>query len=158
MPTRGIDVQRRVDRDGARVELEGAVRLVADHRDRPISALDPENHDLIAAEQIGFCSLGRGIAATFMATGASAENVRIVLVVKALGIGLFDGVEEVAQEFGDVQIIFTGPIEITANGRIEVIISLVAQCVDVIADSTIDTDALVSALKKAIDRGIMVIG
>lgn len=101
------------------------------------------------------------VAATFMAGTAQAEDVRIALVVKALGIGFFEaaakGAEEAATELGGVEIIYTGPTSTTAEGQIEVINALIAQRVDAIAISANDTDALVPALKKAMDRGITVI-
>lgn len=100
-------------------------------------------------------------AITFSAGSAQAENKRIALVVKALGIGFFEaaakGAEEAAAELGDVDIIYTGPTDTTAEGQIEVINSLIAQHVDAIAVSANDQDALVPALKKAMDRGITVI-
>lgn len=90
-----------------------------------------------------------------------AEDMRIAIVVKGLGIGFFEaaakGAEEAAAELGDVEIIYTGPTDTTAEGQIEVINSLIAQGVDAIAISANDPDALVPALKKAMDRGITVI-
>ncbi|KPB00849.1 rhamnose ABC transporter substrate-binding protein [Ahrensia marina] len=102
------------------------------------------------------------VAATLMISPAQAqETKRIALVVKALGIGFFEaaakGAEEAAEELGDVEIIYTGPTDTTAEGQIEVINSLIAQNVDAIAVSANDTDALVPTLKKAMDRGITVI-
>lgn len=92
---------------------------------------------------------------------AQADDVRIALVVKALGIGFFEaaakGAEEAAAELGGVEIIYTGPTDTTAEGQIEVINALIAQQVDAIAISANDTDALVPALKKAMSRGITVI-
>lgn len=92
---------------------------------------------------------------------AHAEDMRIALVVKALGIGFFEaaakGAEEAAAELGGVEIIYTGPTDTTAEGQIEVINSLIAQKVDAIAISANDQDALVPALKKAMSRGITVI-
>ena len=101
------------------------------------------------------------LATGLIATGAHAEPMRIALVVKALGIGFFEaankGAEEAAKELGDVEIIYTGPTDTTAEGQIEVINALIAQKVDAIAVSANDADALVPALKKAMDRGITVI-
>ncbi|KAA2315020.1 rhamnose ABC transporter substrate-binding protein [Pseudooceanicola sediminis] len=95
------------------------------------------------------------------ASAAAADEMRIALVVKALGIGFFEaaakGAEEAASELGDVKIIYTGPTETTAEGQIEVINALIAQNVDAIAVSANDTDALVPTLKKAMQRGITVI-
>ncbi|MEC9196513.1 MAG: rhamnose ABC transporter substrate-binding protein [Pseudomonadota bacterium] len=101
------------------------------------------------------------MATGLFANAAAAEDVRIALVVKALGIGFFEaaakGAEEAAAELGDVEIIYTGPTDTTAEGQIEVINSLIAQNVDAIAVSANDTDALVPTLKKAMQRGITVI-
>ena len=101
------------------------------------------------------------LASALLATTAQAENMRIALVAKALGIGFFEaankGAQEAAKELGDVEIIYTGPTDTTAEGQIEVINSLIAQKVDAIAVSANDTDALVPTLKKAMDRGITVI-
>jgi rhamnose transport system substrate-binding protein len=101
------------------------------------------------------------LATVLLAGAAQAETKRIALVVKALGIGFFEaaakGAEEAAKELGDVEIIYTGPTDTTAEGQIEVINALIAQGVDAIAISANDPDALVPALKKAMDRGITVI-
>ena len=92
---------------------------------------------------------------------ASADDMKIALVVKALGIGFFEaaakGAEQAAEELGGVKIIYTGPTDTTAEGQIEVINSLIAQGVDAIAISANDPDALVPSLKKAMSRGITVI-
>ena len=101
------------------------------------------------------------LAAGLAAGAAQAEPLRIALVVKALGIGFFEaankGAGEAAKELGDVEIIYTGPTDTTAEGQIEVINALIAQGVDAIAISANDPDALVPALKKAMERGITVI-
>ncbi|MGL4310959.1 MAG: rhamnose ABC transporter substrate-binding protein [Paracoccaceae bacterium] len=101
------------------------------------------------------------IATVMFAQTAAAENVKIALVVKALGIGFFEaankGAEEAAKELGDVEIIYTGPTDTTAEGQIEVINALIAQGVDAIAISANDPDAVAPALKKAMERGITVI-
>ena len=101
------------------------------------------------------------VATALMVNAAAAENVKIALVVKALGIGFFEaahkGAEEAAKELGDVEIIHTGPTDTTAEGQIEVINSLIAQGVDAIAISANDPDAVAPALQKAMERGITVI-
>ena len=105
---------------------------------------------------------GLSLAASMMGSTAMAQdNMRIALVVKALGIGFFEaaaeGAEEAAGELGNVEIIYTGPTDTTAEGQIEVINSLIAQGVDAIAISANDPDALVPALSRAMARGITVI-
>ncbi len=101
------------------------------------------------------------LSAAMFANTAYAENVKIALVVKSLGNGFFDaankGAEEAAKELGDVDIIYTGPTKATAEAQIEVVNTLIAQKVDAIAISANDADALVPALKKAMERGITVI-
>jgi rhamnose transport system substrate-binding protein len=105
---------------------------------------------------------GMSLAASMMGTSAMAQdNMRIALVVKALGIGFFEaaaeGAEEAAAELGNVEIIYTGPTDTTAEGQIEVINSLIAQGVDAIAISANDPDAVAPALQRAMQRGITVI-
>ncbi len=101
------------------------------------------------------------VATALMANAAAAENVKIAILVKALGIGFFEaaakGAEEAAAELGDVEIIYTGPTSTTAEGQIEVINALIAQGVDAIAISANDPDAVAPALQKAMERGITVI-
>ena len=101
------------------------------------------------------------LSVAIFATAANAEPVKIGLVVKSLGNGFFDaankGAQEAAKELGEVEVIYTGPTSATAEGQIEIINSLVAQQVNAIAISANDPDALVPALKKAMDRGITVI-
>ncbi len=101
------------------------------------------------------------LSSTVALSPVQADDMRIAIVVKALGIGFFEaaakGAEEAATELGGVEIIYTGPTDTTAEGQIEVINSLIAQKVDAIAISANDQDALVPALKKAMSRGITVI-
>lgn len=101
------------------------------------------------------------MASVMLAQPALADDVRIALVVKALGIGFFEaaneGAQEAAAELGDVEIIYTGPTSTTAEGQIEVINALIAQGVDAIAISANDPDAVAPALQRAMDRGITVI-
>ena len=96
-----------------------------------------------------------------VAAPAHAADVRIAVVAKALGNGFFEaagkGAEEAAEELGDVEIIYTGPTDPTAEGQVEVINSLIAQKVDAIVISANDPDALVPSLKKAMQRGITVV-
>jgi rhamnose transport system substrate-binding protein len=101
------------------------------------------------------------VAAALFAMPASAQDMKIALVVKALGNGFFDaankGAQEAAKELGGVEVIYTGPTAATAEGQVEIINSLIAQNVNAIAISANDPDALVPALKKAMERGITVI-
>ena len=105
-------------------------------------------------------AIGSAMALALAAQPAAAETT-IALLVKNLGNGFFDaaakGAEEAAAELGDVNIIYTGPTAATPEGQIEIINSLIAQNVNAIAVSANDADALVPALKRAMERGITVI-
>ncbi|TPW30249.1 rhamnose ABC transporter substrate-binding protein [Pararhizobium mangrovi] len=102
-------------------------------------------------------------AVSAMAIGAAhaADKTKIALVVKSLGNGFFEaaheGADEAAKKLGDVQVIYTGPTDTTAEGQIQVLNTLIAQHVDAIAISANDKDAVVPTLKKAMQRGIDVI-
>jgi rhamnose transport system substrate-binding protein len=106
-------------------------------------------------------AIGTALALTLAANPASAANVKIALLVKNLGNGFFDaaakGANEAAKELGNVDIIYTGPEKATPEGQIDIINQLVAQGVNAIAVSANDADALVPALKKAMERGVTVI-
>jgi len=105
--------------------------------------------------------IAAALSTSLFAGNAFAANVKIALVVKALGNGFFDaankGAMNAAKELGDVDVIYTGPTKATAEAQIEVINALIAQKVDAIAISANDPDALVPVLKKAMERGITVI-
>jgi rhamnose transport system substrate-binding protein len=105
-------------------------------------------------------AISTAVALAFAANPASAAT-KIALLVKNLGNGFFDaaakGANEAAKELGDVEIIYTGPSKATPEGQIDIINQLVAQGVNAIAVSANDQDALVPALKKAMERGITVI-
>ncbi|HEY5080582.1 MAG TPA: rhamnose ABC transporter substrate-binding protein [Bauldia sp.] len=106
--------------------------------------------------------LGSAVAFAMAAlAGPASATTTIALLVKNLGNGFFDaadkGAEKAAKELGDVKIIYTGPTAATPEGQIDIINQLVAQGVNAIAVSANDADALVPALKKAMDKGIAVI-
>jgi len=106
-------------------------------------------------------AIGTALALTVASNSASAETTKIALLVKNLGNAFFDaanrGAQEAAKELGNVEVIYTGPTQATPEGQIDIINSLVAQGVDAIAVSANDADALVPALKKAMERKITVI-
>ncbi len=101
------------------------------------------------------------ISSTSLPDWAAGKELRIAMVVKALGIGFFDacheGGEQAAKQLGNVKVIYTGPTKTTAEEQIAVIESLIAQKVDAMAISANDTNALVPVCKKAMARGIKVI-
>ena len=100
-------------------------------------------------------------SSTSLPVFAAGKELRIAMVVKALGIGFFDacheGGEQAAKQLGNVKVIYTGPTKTTAEEQIAVIESLIARKVDAMAISANDTNALVPVCKKAMARGIKVI-
>lgn len=106
-------------------------------------------------------AIGSALALALAVNPASAATTKIALLVKNLGNGFFDaaakGANEAAKELGDVEVIYTGPAKPTPEGQIDIINQLVAQGVNAIAVSANDADALVPALKKAMERGVTVI-
>jgi len=107
--------------------------------------------------------MAAGSAAVVLGAGPAVaqRQIRIGMVVKALGIGFFDacrdGGVEAAKELGSAELIYTGPTQTTAEAQIQVIDALVAQRVDAIAISANDPDALVPVCQRAMQRGIKVI-
>jgi rhamnose transport system substrate-binding protein len=95
------------------------------------------------------------------ASAADTAKIKIAVLVKALGNGFFeaarDGANEAAKELGNVEILYQGPSQATAEGQIEIVDSLIAQKVSAIAISANDADALVPVLKKAMKAGIKVV-
>ncbi len=115
---------------------------------------------LTAACLAVLCLGAAGCAPKPPAQSQAAGTLRIGIVAKSLGNGFFDAVHKGAEEAGGelgVKIIFTGPTTPTAEGQVDVINALIAQHVDAIAISANDPDALVPALKRAMQRGIKVI-
>ena len=104
---------------------------------------------------------GAAIAAVFAVAPASAQTIKIALLVKNLGNGFFDaankGAQEAAKELGNVEVIYTGPTQATPEGQSDIIRSLIAQKVNAIAISANDKDALVPDLQNAMKAGITVI-
>ncbi|HVY19737.1 MAG TPA: rhamnose ABC transporter substrate-binding protein [Bauldia sp.] len=106
-------------------------------------------------------AIGTALALALAVNPANAATVKIALLVKNLGNGFFDaankGAQQAAKDLGDVEVIYTGPTKATPEGQIDIINQLVAQGVNAIAVSANDADALVPALKKAMERGVTVI-
>jgi rhamnose transport system substrate-binding protein len=100
-------------------------------------------------------------ASLFAGKNATADSMRVALVVKNLGNGFFEAAHkgglEAAKELGGLEVIYTGPTTPTAEGQIEIIGTLIAQKVDAIVVSANDPDALVPICKRAMSRGITVL-
>ncbi len=101
------------------------------------------------------------LSAVSNVANAADKKFKVVILVKSMGNGFFnacaDGANEAAKELGDVEIIYQGPPEVSAEGQIDIIETLIAQKVDAIAISANDNQALVPVCRKAMKRGIKVI-
>jgi rhamnose transport system substrate-binding protein len=97
-----------------------------------------------------------------MAAAAQEEETpTIALLVKNLGNPFFDAIkkgwDEAVAEL-DVESVYRGPEQPTAEGQIEIMEQLIAQRVDAITYVANDPQALQPVAKKAMDAGIMVNG
>src|SRR5688572_18367994 len=93
------------------------------------------------------------------AAGASAgKKIKVALLPKKLGVPYFstcaDGAKAAAQELGNVELIYDGPTDGSAEKAAGMIEKWTLQNVDVIAVSPNDPDVLASAMKKARDKGL----
>lgn len=100
------------------------------------------------------------LVALVFALPAYAQDFTIAMVVKGAGNPFFEacrkGGEEATGELG-LNFIFQAPATPTSEGQIELIDALIAQQVDAILVSANDPDALVPMLRRAMDRGIIVV-
>jgi ribose transport system substrate-binding protein len=96
-------------------------------------------------------------------TGAAApgQRLRFMVIPKAIDLPVFNyakiGAERQAKEFGDVDIIWSGPTSADQLKQKEILESAITQRVDGIAISTLNGDFLTGTINKAIDAGIPVI-
>jgi ribose transport system substrate-binding protein len=102
-------------------------------------------------------------AASIAGGGASAADtkLRFAVVPKAMNNPYFDlsrdGCMARAKALGNVECIYTGPIEHEPAAQVQIIQDLITQGVDGLAISVSDADAAVNVIKRARDAGIAVI-
>ena len=89
------------------------------------------------------------------------KKIRIAILPKQKGIPYFssvnDGAQAAAKELGNVEVIYDGPTDGSAEKAAAMIEGWTLKGVDVIAVSPNDPQALAPAMKKARDKGIKVI-
>ena len=105
--------------------------------------------------------LGAVIASDGLFNSALAQDKpRYAMVVRVLGNTAFElarvGAQEAADEL-DIELIYTGPTENSAEGQVAIIDSLIAQRVDAIMITANDATALTPSLQRAASRGITVV-
>lgn len=92
---------------------------------------------------------------------AEGKKITICLLPKQKNIPYFitckDGAEQAAKDLGNVELIYDGPTDASAEKAAGMIEKWTQQGVDVIAVSPNDPDVLAPAMKKARDKGIHVI-
>jgi ABC-type sugar transport system substrate-binding protein len=90
------------------------------------------------------------------------QEITLVDIPKLVGIGYFAattaGMQEAAEELGNVKVTTDGPTEANIDDQITFIDNYVTQGVDGILFAANDPVAIGSVLKKALDRGIHVVG
>lgn len=96
-----------------------------------------------------------------MAQMVFAKTYTIATVVKLSGVGWFNRMEEGVTQFGkdhpNVKVFQVGPAKADAALQVQIIEDLIAQKVDAIAVVPFSVEALEPVLKKAMDKGIVVI-
>ncbi|PSM16791.1 substrate-binding domain-containing protein [Nitratireductor sp. StC3] len=95
------------------------------------------------------------------AGGAMADNKTIATVVKIAGVGWFDrmekGVDAFAAANADINAFQQGPGQADAAQQAQIIEDLIAQNVDAIGVVPLSAETLEAVLKKARERGIVVV-
>ncbi len=111
-----------------------------------------------------FLTPGAGPAATAssdLASTAQARKIKVCLLPKKKGVPYFTtcakGAAEAAKELGNVELIYDGPTDGSAEKAASMIERWALQGVDVIAVSPNDPDVVAPAMKKAREKGIHVI-
>jgi len=95
------------------------------------------------------------------ATPAGPQRLRFMVIPKSLDIPVFNhakvGAERQAKEYGNVDILWNGPLTPDQLKQKEILESAITQKVDGIAISTLNGDFLTETINKAMDAGIPVI-
>jgi len=91
----------------------------------------------------------------------AGKKLRFVFIPKAITIPVFNyakvGAEEMARRLGNVEIIWRGPETIDPIKQKEILDSFIAQRVDGIAISCLNSNLLTPSINKAVDMGIPVV-
>jgi ribose transport system substrate-binding protein len=91
----------------------------------------------------------------------AAEMYRFAIVPKAMNNPYFDlsrdGCMARAKELGDVQCVYTGPVEHEPATQVQIIQDLISQHIDGLAISVADAGSVVKVIQQARDAGIPVI-
>jgi ribose transport system substrate-binding protein len=118
---------------------------------------------LVLAVILGLAVSGCGGAKEQTAASASpaAQRLRFAVIPKAIDLPVFNyakiGAERQAKEYGNVDILWSGPATADQLKQKEILESFITQKVDGIAISSLNGDFLTETINKAIDAGIPVV-
>lgn len=92
----------------------------------------------------------------------AGQTIRVLDLPKLIGIAYFaattQGMNEAAEELGNVEVITDAPTEASVDDQITFIENYVTQGIDVIAFASNDPVAISPALRRALEAGVHVIG
>ena len=96
------------------------------------------------------------------AANMSGKEISLVDVPKLIGIGYFNatalGMQQAAKELGNVKVVTDGPTEANIDDQITFIDNFITQGVDGVLFAANDPVAIAPVLKKALGKGIHVVG
>lgn len=130
--------------------------------DLPVNPLacPGEEMDMEATEEVEMPEYDGGLAQN--APDKAGQPITLVDVPKLIGIGYFDatalGMQQAAQELGNVTVITDGPTEANIDDQITVIENYLAQGVDGILFAANDPVAISPVLRRALASGVHVVG
>jgi ribose transport system substrate-binding protein len=101
------------------------------------------------------------VAVTAGGASAADKTLRFAVVPKAMNNPYFDlsrdGCMARAKALGNVECVYTGPVEHEPASQVQIIQDLITQGIDGLAISVSDADAVIGVIKQARDAGIAVI-
>lgn len=101
------------------------------------------------------------VAVTAGGASSADKTLRFAVVPKAMNNPYFDlsrdGCMARAKALGNVECVYTGPVEHEPASQVQIIQDLITQGIDGLAISVSDADAVIGVIKQARDAGIAVI-
>lgn len=128
---------------------------------RTFSAMMRRPWLFLLAPLMGFAGCGQPTEAPKSQSAVSSGKIRVCLLPKIKGISYFsscyEGAKQAAQELGNIELIYDGPIDGDPKKQAELIEQWIVQEVDVICVAPNAPDVVANAMKEARAAGIQVI-